>query len=93
LEEEEKTLTSSNDGVKDYLSGFKVASIEKKVDHPVAQAENIDSSSEDEKEEEESKADNKVFQRMFAQMKERAQKEAGASDTTVRNNKNSQEGI
>ncbi len=31
MEEEEKQITAQSDGIKDYLSGFKVASIEKKV--------------------------------------------------------------
>jgi hypothetical protein len=48
--------------VKDYLSGFKVASIEKKVD----KVETIhDESSEDEEEQKDAE-DNMVFQRMLA---------------------------
>jgi hypothetical protein len=35
LEEEEKLLGDKDDGVKDYLSGFKVASIEKKIELPI----------------------------------------------------------
>ncbi|TNV87148.1 hypothetical protein FGO68_gene5800 [Halteria grandinella] len=81
LIEQEKALAGKDDGVKDYLSGFKVASIERKVVLPV-DANQIIEVEEDAKiigcdeeslseEEEVNEKDNQVFQRILRGIKEK----------------------
>jgi hypothetical protein len=69
LEEEERLLGSKDDGVKDYLSGFKVASIEKKVELPLLN--DLGRGPSEESVEEDKDDGDQIFQKLMAQMKEK----------------------
>jgi hypothetical protein len=73
LEEEERLLGSKDDGVKDYLSGFKVASIEKKVELPLLN--DLGRGTSEESVEEDKDDNDQIFQKLMAQMKEKENEE------------------